>query len=252
MNNKKPHLIGITFIILAIFCFYLIGYAHNVSVELEQQEQLTIKYQVELEKQEQLTIKYQVESQNNLEKVNELMVKNFNLQYDIDMLLARNPFDYIESLKEYNKESYMYAYLSICDMIEDAPEKPQDMMSVEEYDMFCRIVEAEIGIGDFDEKLNVTTTIANRYYGDVFPNDWMELFKQKNQFSTYSSRRYLKVTPSKKTELAIAYALMVDDYIHNCTYFRAGKVDEWEGNDNLEFVFYDGMHSFFKDKRRDN
>ena len=104
---------------------------------------------VELEQQEQLTIKYRVESQNNLEKVNELMVKNFSLQSDINRLerLARNPFDYIESLKEYNKESYMYAYLSICDMIEDAPERPQDIMSIEEYNMYCGIVEAEIGIG---------------------------------------------------------------------------------------------------------
>ena len=129
MNNKKYHLIDITFIILAIFCFYLIGYAHNMSVELEQQEQLTIKYRVE--------------SQNNLEKVNELMVKNFSLQSDINRLekLEQNPFDYIESLKEYDKEAYMYAYLSICDMIEDAPERPRDMMSVEEYNMYCGIVQ---------------------------------------------------------------------------------------------------------------
>lgn len=239
MNNKKYRLIDITFIILAIFCFYLIGYAHNMSVELEQQEQLTIKYRVE--------------SQNNLEKVNELMVENFNLQSDIDKLekLEQNPFDYIESLKEYNKESYMYAYLSICDMIEDAPEMPQDVMSAEEYDMFCRIVEAEIGNGSFDQKCHVSSAIVNRYYGSTFPNDWMELFTQDNQFSTYSSGSYKRVEVSQSTELSIAYSLMIEDTAQGCEFFRSGDKETWhDKSDNVEFVFSDGKHNFYKLKEK--
>lgn len=241
MNNKKYHLIDITFIILAIFCFYLIGYAHNMSVELEQQEQLTIKYRVE--------------SQNNLEKVNELMVKNFSLQSDINRLekLARNPFDYIESLKEYNKESYMYSYLSICDMIEDAPERPQDMMNVEEYNMYCGIVEAEIGIGNFDEKCHVSSAIANRYYGSTFPDDWMELFTQDNQFSTYSNGSYKRMEVSQSTELAIAYSLMIEDTAQGCEFFRSGNKETWhDKSENVEFVFEDSKHKFFRLKESED
>ena len=240
MNNKKYHLIDITFIMLAIFCFYLIGYAHNMSVELEQQEQLTIKYRVE--------------SQNNLEKVNELMVENFMKSSDIYNSAQKvNPFDYIESLKEYDKEAYMYAYLSICDMIEDAPERPRDMMSVEEYNMYCGIVEAEIGGGNFEEKCHVSSAIANRYYGSTFPDDWMELFTRDNQFSTYSNGSYKRMEISQSTELAIAYSLMIEDTAQGCEFFRSGDKETWhDKSDNVEFVFSDSKHKFFRLKESED
>ena len=203
----------------------------------------------------QLNLQSQVDITKSLEEYKEnLLAINADLadKYNTEILNGINkPFAYIESLKEYNKESYMYAYLSICDMIEDPPEMPQDVMSAEEYDMFCRIVEAEIGNGSFDQKCHVSSAIVNRYYGSTFPNDWMELFTQDNQFSTYSNGSYKRMEVSQSTELSIAYSLMIEDTAQGCEFFRSGDKEMWhDKSDNVEFVFSDEKHKLYKLKEK--
>lgn len=168
--------------------------------------------------------------------------------------MTLNAFKHIEPLKEYDKQAYMYAYLAICDMIEDAPERPQDMMSVEEYDIFCRVVEAEIGIGSFSDKTHVANVIINRYYSDNFPDSFIEVLKQKSkdgvyQFSTIGNKSYKKIVVSESTKLSIEYAFLFGDSTNGATYFCL-EDDGWHG-ENLELIFKDNYHYFFKEKQNE-
>ena len=185
-------------------------------------------------------------SYDDLIKVNEEIVTE-----NIDMTL--NAFKHIEPLKEYDKQAYIISYLSIFKSSQDPPELIQDCMTLEEYDMFCRIVEAEIGNGNFEQKCNIASCIMNRYYSEVFPNTWMELFKQKNQFTTVSNGAIHKVEVSESTRLAIDYVFLIGDTTNGCTYFRSGKTRTWhDKTKTLEFVVDDGKHNLYKLKEMED
>lgn len=203
----------------------------------------------------QLDLQAQVDITKSLEEYKEnLLAINADLadKYNTDVLDGINKsFSCIEPLRLYDKQAYIIAYIEMIKSMEDAPESPQDVMSAEEYDMFCQIVEAEIGNGNFEQKCNVSSAIANRYYGSTFPDDWMELFTQDNQFSTYSNGSYKRMEVSQSTELSIAYSLMIEDTAQGCEFFRSGDKETWhDKSDKIEFVFDDSKHKFYKLKEK--
>ena len=206
----------------------------------------------------QSDIQSQIYITKSLEKDKEnLLIVNSDLADKL--ILATTPnFDYIEPLKEYDKQAYIIAYMEMIKSIEDPPEQPQDVMSAEEYDVFCRIVEQEISNGTFDEKVNIVSCIINRYNSEIFPSDWMELFTQKvngvYQFSSYGDGRYKEVTVSESTINAINYAYMIENTAQGCTYFRSGTDNTcWhDTSDKLERVFNDTKHTYYKLKEETN
>ena len=158
----------------------------------------------------------------------------------------------IEPLKKYDKKEYLTQYKNILSTYYelDPPETIYDYTTDEEFDLLCKVVEAEIGIGDFDQKCNVASSIINRYLSETFPNDWKELLFQKEngtyQYSSVQNKSYKKAKVSKDTILAIEYTFLIEDTTNGCTYFHSGN-SSWHKN-NLEFVFDDGLHKFYKEK----
>ena len=159
----------------------------------------------------------------------------------------------IEPLKEYDKEEYLIQYKNILTTYSDYIDQPEtiyDYTTDEEFDLLCRVVEAEIGIGNFDQKCNVANTIINRYFSETFPNGWKDLLFQKRngvyQYSSVGNGLYRTVEVSEDTILAIEYSFMIEDTTNGCTYFHSGN-STWH-EDNLEFVFDDGLHKFYREK----
>jgi hypothetical protein len=159
----------------------------------------------------------------------------------------------IEPLKKYDKEKYLIQYKNILETYSgclDQPETIYDYTTDEEFDLLCRIVEAEIGIGDFDQKCNVASSMINRYFSETFPNGWKDLLFQKRngvyQYSSVGNSSYKEINISEDTILAIEYSFMIEDTTSGCTYFHSGK-SSWHKN-NLEFVFNDGLHKFYREK----
>ena len=203
----------------------------------------------------QSDLQSQIDITKSLEKDKEnLLIVNSDLadKYNTELLNGINKsFNCIEPLRLYDKQAYIIAYLNIIEDLEDPPEQPQDVMSADEYDMFCRIVEAEIGNGNFDEKCAVASAIINRYDSEIFPDSWMECFMQKSngvyQFSSVGDGRYKNVNVTFSTRNAIAYSFMIEDMAQGCTYFRSGSDDTWhDTSDKLEQVFEDSKHVYFR------
>ena len=203
----------------------------------------------------QSDLQSQIDITKSLEKDKEnLLIINSDLadKYNSEVLDGVNKsFDYIEPLRLYDKQAYIIAYLNIIEDLDDAPEQPQDVMSADEYDMFCRIVEAEIGNGNFEQKCGVASAIINRYDSEVFPDSWMECFMQESngvyQFSSVGNGMYKNVDVTFSTRNAIAYSFMIEDMAQGCTYFRSGNSDTWhDKSDKLEKVFNDKKHTYYK------
>jgi hypothetical protein len=124
----------------------------------------------------------------------------------------------IEPLKEYDKKEYLIQYKNILETYSDYIDQPEtiyDYTTDEEFDLLCRVVEAEIGIGNFDQKCNVASSIINRYFSETFPNDWKYLLFQKRngvyQYSSVGNGLYRTVEVSEDTILAIEYSFMIED-----------------------------------------
>ena len=176
----------------------------------------------------------------------ELTIENISKQ-------AIREQELIEPLKKYDKKEYLIQYKNIITTYSDyfgLPETIYDYTTDEEFDLLCRVVEAEIGIGNFDQKCNVASSIINRYFSETFPNDWKDLLFQKRngvyQYSSVGNGLYRTVEVSEDTILAIEYSFMIEDTTNGCTYFHSGN-STWHEN-NLGFAFDDGLHKFYREE----
>ena len=162
-------------------------------------------------------------------------------------------FKAIEPLKKENRQSYLRWYKAIYKQynnVLDPYETIYDYSTDEEFNLICRVVQAEIGNGTFDQKCNVASVIVNRYYSKDFPSNWKDILFQKYdgvyQFSSIGNGAYKKVDVDKSTIEAIEYAFTIGDTTNGATYFHSGK-SKWHEN-NLHFIFDDGKHKFYNVK----
>lgn len=121
--------------------------------------------------------------------------------------------------------------------------------SNEEYDILCRIVEAEAGGEDTQGKILVANVIMNRVNSKKFPNSIKEVVFQKKQFSPITDGRYASVTVSYGSREAVNRALAGEDYSQGALYFSArSKADpsnmSWFDR-NLTWLFTYGNHEFY-------
>lgn len=173
-----------------------------------------------------------VEVKNELQvtqyKVNQLTVELHDTELIIDTL-----HDEIVHLNQVNKVF------------------PKNIMIGEEFDILCRIVEAEATGGSFDSKVNVTNVILNRVAAKNFPNTIGEVVFQNRQFSPIKDGRFYTVTLTESTLTAVQYALVNADTTNGALYFmyRAGSDDgnvTWFDT-NLECIMKDELgHEFFR------
>lgn len=184
----------------------------------------------------------------NVELTNQFNYVVQNKSTDVQAL-----FKAIEPLKKENRQSYLRWYKAIYrqyNNVLDPYETIYDYSTDEEFNLICRVVQAEIGNGTFDQKCNVASVIVNRYYSKDFSNNWKDILFQKYdgvyQFSSIGNGAYKKVDVDKSTIEAIEYAFTIGDTTNGATYFHSGK-SKWHEN-NLHFIFDDGKHKFYKVK----
>lgn len=119
-----------------------------------------------------------------------------------------------------------------------------------EYEILCRIVEAEAGDQDVYGRILIVNVILNRVeYTKEFANDIEGVVFEKNQFSPISNGAYYSVTVDDVTREAVNRALKGEDYSDGALYFiwRAGATRSGASYfDTLNYLFKYGCHEFYK------
>lgn len=124
---------------------------------------------------------------------------------------------------------------------------------VDEFEVLCRIVEAEAGGEDMNGRILVANVILNRVESKSFPNTIEGVVFQKNngtfQFSPIRDGRYQKVNISKETTEAVQRALAGEDYSQGALYFVSRKAAapekmRWFDTHLTRLLEYGG-HEFF-------
>lgn len=121
----------------------------------------------------------------------------------------------------------------------------------EEFEILCRITEAEAGDQDVYGRILVVNVILNRVnWKKEFANDIEGVVFEKGQFSPISNGAYYRVVVDDVTKEAVTRALEGEDYSDGALYFfmRSGtskSAAAWF--DSLEFVLKYGCHEFFKE-----
>lgn len=161
----------------------------------------------------------------------------------------KNKLKKIEELKSTDRKKYITKYKKISEEYSDIYDRGEtiyDVTTSSEFDLLAGIVQAEIGIGDFNAKCNVASAIINRYNSDAFPDTFKGVVTQREkgmyQFETYANGTY-KNKVTEDTILAIEYAYEIEDTVYGCTYFHSGR-SSWHETD-LKFVTKDKWHKFY-------
>ena len=127
-------------------------------------------------------------------------------------------------------------------------------VSASDYEVLCRIVQAEAGGEDMLGKQMVADVIINRVNSPKFPNTVESVVFQgsggKPQFSPIRDGRYYSVSVSAQTRKAVDAALSGEDTTNGALYFvNASKADPsnltWFEN-CLSFRVEHGGHRFYK------
>lgn len=123
----------------------------------------------------------------------------------------------------------------------------------EDYQILCRIVEAEAGGEDFNGRLLVANVVLNRVDSAAFPDTVQRVVFQKDrgvyQFSPIRDGRYQRVSVSEETRKAVDSALLGEDISRGALYFVSRKAADpakmkWF-DQNLELLLTYGGHEFF-------
>ncbi len=123
-------------------------------------------------------------------------------------------------------------------------------ISDKEYEILCRIVEAEAGDQDVYGRILVANVILNRVnYKKEFENDIEGVVFEKNQFAPVADGSYYKVGISSLTKEAVDRCLDGEDYSDGALFFfmRSGTTKNTAAwFDSLKFICKYGCHEFFK------
>jgi len=127
------------------------------------------------------------------------------------------------------------------------------LLSEEDYEILCRIVEAEAGNEDEKGRMLVARVIINRVESSRFPNSVKGVVFQKSgnicQFSPVANGSYYHVTVSEKTRNAVEKVLRGEDESQGALFFvnrSAAKGDSMNWFDTkCTPLFSYGRHEFF-------
>ena len=123
----------------------------------------------------------------------------------------------------------------------------------DDFQILCRIVEAEAGGEDINGRMLVANVILNRVKSGAFPNTVAGVVFQKNkgtfQFSPVRDGRYYRVKISEETIEAVERALSGEDNSEGALYFVSRKAAAPERmqwfDSHLTRLFQYGGHEFF-------
>ena len=132
-------------------------------------------------------------------------------------------------------------------------ERQAEYLSEKDFQILCRIVEAEAGGEDLNGRILVANVILNRVRDSAFPNTVEGVVFQKSNgsflFSPIRDGRYQRVKVSDETIEAVERALLGEDYSEGSLYFvsrkgAAPEIMQWFDN-HLTRLFQYGGHEFF-------
>lgn len=130
--------------------------------------------------------------------------------------------------------------------------KPVYEVSDEEYEVLCRIVEAEATGGTVKQKMNVASCVMARVESDDWEDDIKSVVFSHSgnayQFTPISDGRYYKVKITDSTREAVDKVIQ-DGKTHDCLFFCSYASYERSGSwhrNNLTYVFRDGEHVYCK------
>ena len=123
-----------------------------------------------------------------------------------------------------------------------------------ELQRFRALMVSEIGGGTQEQMYNVAAAICNRVRSSQFPNTLEGVIMQPGQFEG-SSEPSIWVDYSAKNQEkavwidnAIKAALQGTQKAQSCTFFETMPLSTHEANGNLEYVFTDNVHKYFRIK----
>jgi spore germination cell wall hydrolase CwlJ-like protein len=128
--------------------------------------------------------------------------------------------------------------------------KDNNELTIKEYNVLLRIVEAEAGGEDIIGKMLVANVIMNRVNSSRFPDTVTEVVYQKNhngraQFSPTVDGRMESVKVTLETEIAVLRALCGEDSSNGALYFRSKRINSAWHDRALERVLVHGNHIFY-------
>lgn len=151
-------------------------------------------------------------------------------------------------------ESYMTYASSKPRVVEyDVLVQKKTELSAEDYNVLCRIVQAEAGCEDLRGKILVANVVLNRVKDQRFPDSVSEVVFQYSgdtaQFSPVSDGSFYEVCVSNETIEAVNRALRGEDYSEGALYFAARRL---AGTERMRWfdrcltkLFVYGGHEFF-------
>lgn len=177
-----------------------------------------------------------LESQNKA--ISDLKAEINNLKKEVDVYKALREF---EKVMQRSVES------------EGTDEKTFDILNYgiteDEFEMLCRITEAEATGGTIEQKRNVASCILNRVNSSDWPNTIEGVIFQNNgkvyQFSPISDGRYYSVVITDETKEAVQLTLE-EGILHDCIFFCSyGCKSSWFASKG-EPDFKDGIHRYYR------
>lgn len=126
-------------------------------------------------------------------------------------------------------------------------------LSDQDYEVLCKVVEAEATGEDFIGKQLVANVVINRVKSDQFPDNITDVVYQQegdiSQFSPVSDGRIDQVVVSEETKNAVMHALLGQDESEGALYFANRKIADvnrmkWF-DERLTRLFIHGNHEFF-------
>ena len=185
---------------------------------------------------------------NNIRLISENQILNNNL-IESKICTTQDKLNLIEPFRLSDKRTYIQVYNSIMAKADSPPETIYDYTTDEEFDMICRVIEAEGGVCDLNGKINIATVIINRYNASTSNETWTDILTKHNQFTTVLNGSYKRVEVSDDTRLALQYAFLFGSpEIGDATYFRSEMDNAWhDSTDTLEKIYADKWHTFYRE-----
>ncbi|MEY8390067.1 cell wall hydrolase [Lachnospiraceae bacterium] len=142
-----------------------------------------------------------------------------------------------------------------CNEMQKEPLNPYGdiVVTEEDYEALCRIVQAEAGGEDEHGKVLVAEVILNRVLCDKFASTVYDVIFERSggspQFSPTVDGRYFSVTIMPETIAAVEQALHEEDVSNGALFFsarrKANPYDMAWFDRNLKWLFQHGGHEFY-------
>lgn len=116
-------------------------------------------------------------------------------------------------------------------------------VSMEEYEMLCKIVTTEANTEDIEGQMLIANVVMNRVKSDIFPNSVEEVILSPGQFDPVENGVFYKTEPTDEAKEAVIRALSGEDASQGALYFQKSAATIWG---DYEFLFRHGNHSFYK------